>query len=88
MKKQNKSFAVGVGIGVVATFFVQFLLAVAIAITGGYDVAASRDHTPLVRWMLNTIPPWAAIWLRTSSSLAASNCSSTVPCLAITAFTV
>jgi len=54
MKKQNKSFAVGVGIGVVATFFVQFLLAVAIAITGGYDVAASRDHTPLVRWMLNT----------------------------------
>lgn len=54
MKKENKSFAIGVGIGIIATVLVQFLLSLVIAITGAYDIAASRDHTPLVRWMLDT----------------------------------
>jgi mono/diheme cytochrome c family protein len=54
MKKENKGFAAGFGIGIVAVLLVQFLMALVIANVGAYDIAASRDHTPLVRWMLDT----------------------------------
>lgn len=54
MNKSNKGLLAGVGIGVVAVLLLQLLVGVVIAITGSYDIAASRDHMSFVRWMLST----------------------------------
>lgn len=54
MKKENKGFAFGVGVGVIVTVLAQFAVGLVIALTGSYDIAASRDHTPMVRWFLDT----------------------------------
>lgn len=54
MKKENKGLLAGAGIGVIAVLLLQLLAGIVIAVTGSYDIAASRDHTALVRWMLST----------------------------------
>ncbi len=54
MNKSNKSLLAGIGVGVTAALLLQLLAGVVIAVTGSYDIAASRDHTSLVRWMLST----------------------------------
>jgi mono/diheme cytochrome c family protein len=53
MQDRNRHRLTGVALGVLATLLALFVIALAIAYGGAYDVAASRDHTAGVRWFLD-----------------------------------
>lgn len=54
MEPKRKHLGAGVLIGVVTTLLALLLIAITVAYTGAYNVAASRDHTAGVRWLLDT----------------------------------
>lgn len=46
--------SIGPGLGVAGVLFVLLLVAIAIAYTGGYNIAATQDQTTFVRWAFTT----------------------------------
>lgn len=53
MHDRNRHRLTGLGLGVVVTLLALFVIALAIAYSGVYNIAASRDHTAGVRWFLD-----------------------------------
>lgn len=49
-----KQIALGVGVGVVSVLLILFATILFVVYTGSYNVAATEDHNPFVRWALTT----------------------------------
>lgn len=54
MAQKKQSLGAGIGIGVIASLLGLLLAALITAYSGAYNIAATEDHTPLVRWMFET----------------------------------
>ena len=54
MKSNKEHLSSGIAIGVVGTLIASAVVGVTIVYTGAYNVAATEDHQPLVRWALET----------------------------------
>ncbi|MFT5032138.1 MAG: hypothetical protein ACI9OO_000068 [Bacteroidia bacterium] len=54
MKSNTKCLATGAVVGAIGTLIAGALVGVTVAYTGAYNVAATEDHQPLVRWALGT----------------------------------
>ena len=54
MKPSKKHLSSGIAIGVVGTLIASAVVGITIVYTGAYNVAATEDHQPLVRWALET----------------------------------
>ena len=52
--KTRKTVATGVLAGIAGVLLVMLLAVVFAAYTGSYNIAASEDHTPFVRWIFDT----------------------------------
>ncbi len=50
----RKSFSAGVGLGIVGFILVLLVVVLAIVYSGAYNIAATVDHTPFVRWAFST----------------------------------
>ena len=54
MQKAQSSLLKGLVAGVVLAALLGLLLVLFIAYTGAYNIAASQDHSPFVRWVFST----------------------------------
>ena len=54
MQKTQSSLLKGLVVGLVLAALFVLLLVLLVAYTGAYNVAASQDHSPFVRWVLTT----------------------------------
>ncbi|MFC0676361.1 c-type cytochrome [Lysobacter korlensis] len=54
MHPERKHLGAGLLIGIIVTLLALLLIALTVAYTGAYNVAASRDHTAGVHWLLDT----------------------------------
>ncbi|MDP2129224.1 MAG: cytochrome c [Pseudohongiella sp.] len=50
----KKSLGVGVGLGIAGILLLVLVLVLTIAYSGAYNIAATEDHTPFVRWAFAT----------------------------------
>lgn len=54
MQKAQSSLLKGLVAGVVLAALLSLLLVLFVAYTGAYNIAASQDHSPFVRWVFST----------------------------------
>jgi len=54
MTKPAKHLLVGVAGGVIGLLLLLLLIVMLVAYSGGYNIAASQDHSPFVRWVSDT----------------------------------
>jgi mono/diheme cytochrome c family protein len=54
MQKHRGVFLKGIAVGVVLLALLGLLLVLFVSYTGAYNIAASQDHSPFVRWMFTT----------------------------------
>jgi|GEM_PF-2220436 len=54
MEPRNVSFTVGLALGIASLALVLLASALVVTYTGSYNVAATEDHTPAVRWAFTT----------------------------------
>ena len=54
MQKTQSSLLKGLVVGLVLAALLVLSLVLLVAYTGAYNVAASQDHSPFVRWVLTT----------------------------------
>lgn len=54
MEKSTRSLGTGFGLGVIASALALLLIALIVAYTGAYNIAATEDHTSFTRWTFDT----------------------------------
>ena len=54
MENSRGSFTKGIAAGVMLAALFALLLMLFVAYTGSYNIAASQDHSPFVRWLFST----------------------------------
>lgn len=54
MQKSRSTLFKGVAAGVVLAALLGFMLVLFVSYTGAYNIAASQDHSPFVRWVFST----------------------------------
>lgn len=54
MDVKNKQFGVGAAAGIVGILLLLLVITLFIVYSGSYNVAATEDHTPVVRWAFTT----------------------------------
>ncbi|MBX7271810.1 cytochrome c [Pseudomonas chloritidismutans] len=54
MRSNKKCIATGVAAGIAGTLLLGAIVGITVVYTGAYNVAATEDHQPLVRWALDT----------------------------------
>ena len=54
MKEDKKHFGTGIVTGVISLLLIMLITVLTVAYTGSYNIAASEDHSPFVRWMFTT----------------------------------
>ena len=50
----RKSLGVGIGLGMVGLLLLVLVVVLTVAYSGAYNIAATEDHTPFVRWVFTT----------------------------------
>ncbi|HDZ55316.1 hypothetical protein LCGC14_0393640 [marine sediment metagenome] len=54
MQPKTRQLAKGAAVGLVAVILISLVVVVSVAYSGAYNVAATQDHQPIVRWTLDT----------------------------------
>ncbi|MEH6387101.1 MAG: c-type cytochrome [Pseudomonas profundi] len=54
MQPKTRQLAKGAAVGLVAIILISLVVVVWVAYSGAYNVAATQDHQPIVRWTLET----------------------------------